>query len=360
MSYRITISGYYGFGNIGDEAVLAGIIETFRRLSIPVRFTVLSGNPSYTLIQHPGVSAANRFSVGEVFKAIRNSDLVLSGGGSLIQDVTSAMSPYYYLFVLHLARILRRKTMVYAQGIGPLIRESTKRAVARAFNRTDVITVRDPDSKTFLENIGVTKPIALSADPSFLLVPDVRSADRLLAEHGLNGENLLGISLRPWPGRDRWLPVIAEGVRVAAGKLGLTCLSVPMHPGRDAQLLRKYPEVRELIVEKSEIAKGLFARCNIVVGMRLHSLMFAAGAGVPFVPLVYDPKVQSFAKMSGVDLALHIEDLSPNLIKRSILDAWSMRSCLGADLARRASVYAELALDTGRLAQRLLAGEVEQ
>ncbi|MDH7600970.1 MAG: polysaccharide pyruvyl transferase CsaB [Armatimonadota bacterium] len=357
MAYRIVVSGYYGFGNLGDEAVLAGIVETFRRLGVPAHFTVLSGSPAITVAQHPSVSAVNRFSIVEVFRAIRNSDLVISGGGSLLQDVTSAISPYYYLSVLRLARMLRRKTMIYAQGVGPLLRGSTRRAVARTFNRTDAITVRDPDSKALLESIGVCRPIVLSADPSFLVIPDVHTADRILIEQGPNTKDILGVSLRPWVRVEEWLPAVAEGVRLAARKLNLTCVSIPLHPAKDAYLLQDYPDFREVTVESPQVAKGLIARCKIIVGMRLHSLMFSASTGVPFVPIDYDPKVRSFAQMSGIDFALSVKELSSDLVRQAIFSTWSARGRLSADLARKAGEQAELALESGRLATRLLVGE---
>ena len=94
------------------------------------------------------------------------------------------MSVRYYLFVIRLARFFGRKTMIYAQGVGPLIRKSTRRAVARTLNAVNLITVRDPDSKALLESIGVNRvPIHLSADPSFWVEPDLDAADRLLAEY---------------------------------------------------------------------------------------------------------------------------------------------------------------------------------
>jgi hypothetical protein len=46
---------------------------------------------------------------------------------------------------------------------------------------------------------------------------------------------------------------------------------------------------------------GVLAGCDLVVGMRLHSLVFAASAGVPVVGLVYDPKVASLMTRLGVE-----------------------------------------------------------
>lgn len=357
-AHRIVISGYYGFGNVGDESVLAGIIATFRRLNIDAHLTVLSANPSLTVIEHPGVEAANRHSLFEVFRVIRRSDLVISGGGSLLQDVTSMLSLHYYLGILRLARLLRRKTMVYAQGVGPLIRQSSRKAVARALNRTDVISVRDPDSKTLLEEIGVTRPVHLSADPSFLVGLDAVGADRLIAERGLLNKQLLGVSLRKWPGYKGWLPKVVEGIKHASQELGATCVYISMQPSEDAQLASAFGEIVQLSSSNPRVVKGLIARCSLVVGMRLHSLMFSASVGVPFVPLVYDPKVRSFAVMSGINDPLSVCDVTPQRLKSLILDAYSKRAELGAGLARYSSTCIDLALESGKLARGILKNEI--
>ncbi|MGQ9456269.1 MAG: polysaccharide pyruvyl transferase CsaB [Armatimonadota bacterium] len=356
--HRIVVSGYYGFGNVGDESVLAGIAATFRRLSLDVCLTVLSADPSLTVVEHQGVKAVNRYSFFDVFRVIRRSELVISGGGSLLQDVTSMLSLHYYLNILRLARLLGRKTMVYAQGVGPLIRQSSRKAVARALNRTDVISVRDPDSKTLLEEIGMTKPVYLSADPSFLVGLDAIGADRFIAEHGLLDKQLLGISLREWRGSKEWLPKVVEGIKRASAELGATCVYVSMHPSEDAKLASAFGKIVQLNSRDPRLVKGLIARCSLIVGMRLHSLMFSASVGVPFVPLVYDPKVRSFAVMSGVNDPPSVYDVTPQKLKSLILDAYSKRAELGAGLARYSSVCIDLALESGKLAWGVLKNEI--
>ena len=351
----IVISGYYGFGNTGDEAVLAGILATFRRLQIDAEFTVLSADPERTKREHPGVDAVHRMKPAQAIRAMGRADLVISGGGSLFQDVTSAISPYYYLSVLRLARLLRRKTMVYAQGVGPLIRPGASRAVARAMNRTDAITVRDADSKSLLESIGVTQPIHLSADPSFAVEPDLEAAGRLLEAHGIGGRELIGVSLRPWPKGAGWLDEAAEGIRQACERLGTTAALIPMQEPEDIDACGA---VKGGIMLASggrpRLVKGLVARCALVVGMRLHSLIFAASEGAPFVPIVYDPKVASFAAATGQGPGLEVESLSAGALRDAITGAWERRAEQAAVLAGKARELSELALESARLARDLI------
>ncbi len=326
MSKRIVISGYYGFNNTGDEAVLRGMLAALRQAGVDAKITVLSADPSGTLSAHPVDSAVHRYSPLQVIKAIRSADLVISGGGSLLQDVTSARSLQYYLLILRLARILRRKIMIFAQGIGPLISESSRKSVAAVLNNVDYITVRDRDSLELLRSIGVTRPtVDLTADPALLVEPDLATAEELLARMELTDRPIIGVALRPWEKAGEWFRPAAEGIRTAAREIGASILVIPMQLPGDADIWT--PEPGEFVAQTQmdvSAVKGLVSRCGLLVGMRLHSLIFAAGEEVPFVALDYDPKVASFADITGqprVDIA----SLDAGELSSIIIDAWSGR-----------------------------------
>ena len=168
---RLLLSGYYGYGNAGDEAVLAGLVAGFRavRPAEDLELVALSGSPAETEAAH-GIAAADRYKPGALLREIRRADLFLSGGGSLLQDVTSAHGIFYYLGVVRMAQAMGRKTMFIAQGIGPLKRARSRRLVRSVANRLNAVTVRDPGSADLLREIGVTRPpIEVTADPALLL-----------------------------------------------------------------------------------------------------------------------------------------------------------------------------------------------
>ena len=96
---KILISGYYGFANAGDEAMLTAIIESLRQVEKNVELTVLSGNPEDTAAKHQ-VCSVYRFNPLGIIRAMKDSELIISGGGSLLQDVTSKRSLLYYLLSL--------------------------------------------------------------------------------------------------------------------------------------------------------------------------------------------------------------------------------------------------------------------
>ncbi len=171
---NIVLSGYYGFNNVGDEAVLAGLIQAFRDhpngREGKLRITVLSADPSATEREHgPGVAAFDRRSIGAVRRSIADCDLFASGGGSLLQDVTSAHSIFYYLGVVRAAQMMGKKTMLIAQGIGPLRLARSRKLTAAVASRCQAITVRDAASAALMRSIGVTIDPVVTADPALLL-----------------------------------------------------------------------------------------------------------------------------------------------------------------------------------------------
>jgi len=319
---RIVISGYYGSGNIGDEAVLAGILAGLNQVGADAQVTVISADPARTVREHPGVKAVGRIALCSITRAILSADLLISGGGSLFQDATSARSAYYYLVILRLAQILRRKTMIYAQGIGPLRRAHIRVAVANALGKADAITVRDRDSALLLQQMGVYRQAVVCADPSFLVDPDLDAADRIIRDAGLSGLEIAGVSLRCWPGYSGWLARAAKVIIETCREIGVTPVFVPMQEPEDAAFGDGAPSLSH--GGDPRVAKGLIARCSLVVGMRLHSLIFAAGAGVPFVPIAYDPKVASFASEMGI-AAVKIGDRDFDVLAQTIREAWRNR-----------------------------------
>ena len=167
MTKKIVISGYYGFDNLGDEAILYSIINLLQENRSKIEITVLSQSPAVTS-QRYGVQSVQRTNLTAIIKLLKKSDVFLSGGGSLLQDVSSFRSVFYYLALVFLADILGNKTIFYAQGIGPLNKDISRMLLKLIGNRTDLITVRDPNSVKLLEEIGIRpKLITETVDPVY-------------------------------------------------------------------------------------------------------------------------------------------------------------------------------------------------
>ncbi len=315
--YRVAVSGYYGCGNAGDEAVLAGIRASFaRQAGDRVRLLVLSQNPTATTALH-SLPAVERMSLASLRATLRQSDLLLSGGGSLLQDTTSMRSLLYYLWVVRLAYSHRVPVMFYAQGMGPFRRPLARALVRMAANRADYITVRDEPSLRLLESLGVRRtPMEQTADPAFALSPaPAEAVDALFrAENLPTDEPLLGVALRPWGGvGESPLDSYAVLLNELRRRTGQRVVLLPMQVPGDVTFAETvaaltgdpsaFPVVRNAY--PPDVLLGLVARMQAVVAMRLHTLIFAARVAVPPFALSYDPKVENL--MRGLDLADSLE-----------------------------------------------------
>lgn len=349
---RVLLSGYYGFANAGDEAVLAGLILSLRAADPQVEITVLSINPRGTEAMH-GVRAVHRTRPQELLPALARTDLLLSGGGSLLQDVTSAHGIFYYLGVVRLARMLGKRTMFGAQGVGPLGRPRSRRLVASVAGRLDAVTVRDPQSADLLREIGVSRPpIEVAADPALLLGPDTFLPPR---------SGTFGVALRAWHGQESLAKQVADACQNALPQA--RAIVFPMQPQTDlgigeqfASFCHQQEQVRLALLGGDLVMLGReIGACEMMVGMRLHALILAAAYGVPSVALSYDPKVAAFMAQSGQqdavwDLAGGDNGGLPALLSR----CWTRRAERAARLRERLPALRALAGRTGEVAVSLL------
>lgn len=361
---RIVVSGYYGCGNLGDEAVLAGILLSFRLRfpAQPVEFTVLSANPEDTVRLH-GVRALPRMSPSALRHALRRCHLFISGGGSLFQDATSLRSLLYYAAIAHYACRLGRPVMLYAQGIGPLRRGISRRIVRGVANRAAVVTVRDEASRTLLREIGVERPVEVTADPAFVL--PIEDADPLMWEFGLEEGNLLGFALRPW--RAQRLPIsgLVRMIETASLRSSGRAVLLPLQHPDDLELAERIAAastvpavvIRRRLAPREGVA--LVARMQALAAMRLHALIFGAMGGVPSLALAYDPKVEAMAQrlgQSGRCIPLHAfdADAAGRLLAEAAGQHEDLRRALldrSAELAREAVRNADLAMQAASAAQ---------
>lgn len=361
--YRVVLSGYYGFGNAGDEAILTSVVGALRREVPEVQITVLSAKPWQTASAH-GVRAVNRFNPFQVAGSIARGDLLLSGGGGLLQDVTSVRSLLYYLGVICTALLLGKPVMLYANGLGP-IRTAAGRLLTRAvLNRVDLITLRDARSREELEGIGVRRPpVFVTADPALLLAPAERDrVEEILAAEGIRsqGRRLAGISVRRWGEPAGFLDVVARAADHVADAYGLLVILVPMQFPEDYEIctrirdrMRSEAHVLAHNYEAAELL-ALFSRFEIVLAMRLHALIFCVLQGVPLVGIAYDPKVESFLHDLGQPAIGAADCLSLELLKAGVDRAWVGRAAMREELGKLRARLQGLARKNAELAAALL------
>jgi len=314
---KIMISGYYGFNNTGDEAILKSMVGAFKEKVPQIKITVLSQSPLQTS-QVYKVKAINRLHLIDILRCLRNTDLFISGGGGLLQDSTGkGWSILYYLGLILVAKIVKVSVMIYAQGIGPVNKQINKKLVKWILNKVDLITVRDNPSKELLENLGVLKPsIYVNSDPVFLLKK--KNLNNVIDSHPfiqqlINSDDrpLIGVSVREYKGNGLDSKrIFAQVADYLIEKYKAKIIFFPFKFDEDVHiseeilsLMRNKAEVLKIKLEPEELLSVL-SRLFLVVGVRLHSIIFSSMANIPFIAFNYDPKVKYFVEDLGLSEVL--------------------------------------------------------
>ncbi len=324
----VLICGAYGKHNGGDNAILSAIVSQLRELDPDLPICALSRRPRETA-RSAGIRSIFIFNLWKSARYLRTTRLYLSGGGTLMQDATSTRSLLFYLLSLRQAKRAGCRTMLYGCGIGPLLRERNRRRVGRTLNScAEVIAVRDRYSEDFLRFLGVSLPlIRLTADPALRITPP-EADEAWLRTCGLEpGKRYALIALRPWDGFAAHIDDFAAAADHLYTAHGCIPVLYALEPERDEPALQSvaarirvpYLSLRSGGYDLRELA--LVGRMSVVLSMRLHALVFAAGQNVPLVGVVYDPKVSSFLDYLGCGGYLSLHDVSTDTLFRLIDEA---------------------------------------
>lgn len=366
----VLISGYYGFGNAGDDSLLSAIIDEISKNDPELSFAVLAKNHRKAEKRF-GVKCVERFNPFAVFAAMCHAKLFISGGGNLLQNGTSNKSLAYYLATLKMARILKKKTMLYANGIGPLYGEKAKKFTASTVSKCELVTLREPDSSEFLRELAPEMESAvLSADPALLLKPATDNRiDFILDKHSIpKDKRYIIVSMRTVLNKkegftetewDDFAKQFAAELGEICSAKGLYPLFIPMQVTLDSGVCRKVCELcgRGSFVSGLSVSEliALMSRSELVCGMRLHSLIYAMACSVPFIALSYDRKVRAFAEYAEMPYVIDAPEgwESGTLINavNSIIDN---RQTIIEKEKNKASEFRRLAENDAVLAVKLL------
>jgi polysaccharide pyruvyl transferase CsaB len=315
---RALLSGYYGKGNGGDEALLATLLQMLPSHVVPV---VLSGDPQQTQT-HYNVEACDRMAILPVLQALRSCDALIWGGGSLIQDATSAASPLYYAGMMALAQKMGLRTIAWAQGIGPLKRPVTRWLARQTFGGCTQVSVRDRASEAMLADWQI--PCLLAPDPVWALeakpvpglwdLPAPRVAVTLRSHPQLTQTRLANLTR-----------ALIDFQKATQSFI----LLLPFHQNQDLEIAEIIqPQLKDVSqvmrLEEPQLLKGVFRGVEMAIGMRLHSLIMAAAEGCRCFALSYDPKINRLMEdldIPGWDL-LNLPD-DPNLISQTWIEHYA-------------------------------------
>ena len=354
--YGAVICGAYGKGNAGDDAILVCMIRQLRQQDPDLPITVMTRQPRQTAML-TGVSTVHIFNTLAAGRVMKKSQLYISGGGSLIQNVTSNRSLSYYLYSIRQAKKAGCQVMMYGCGIGPVNGEKYQAQAARVLEENvDLIALRDPESLETLRAFGVEEPqVHLTADPALLMEGDDAAAGRYLAKNGLNPDGQYSLFvLRPWDGTQEKLAAICAAADYGWEKYGLAPLFYTLEPSRDAEITRtaagmvKAPCHVLPPVDDGAALCGLMGRMGLVVSMRLHALVFACAQQTRVAAISYDPKVSGFMSYLGSDCYVELDRLTEQELK-AMLDR-----AMAQDTPHQVGHLKALANENGILAGELL------
>ncbi|OGC07757.1 polysaccharide pyruvyl transferase CsaB [candidate division WOR-1 bacterium RIFOXYD2_FULL_36_8] len=292
---KLAISGYYGYGNAGDEAILAAIKQGFKNHQISV------------------LDAHNRLNL----KAISNSDVLISGGGGLLQDATSTRSLLYYTSLIWAAKVFfGKKVIVFAQSIGPIKKKVNIKLIKSTLNLADIITLRDKNSYDFVKSLKLKRPkIIMTADPTFIFdkeeANNIKKNTKITKQKNKTKKQKTSLTIAICPRRFKDMPSnfeqkFADICDNLVKKLKAKIIFIPFHQRDD---IHSCVNIMHKMKQKSEL-KGdhdnfegimkIISQVDLVIGTRLHSLIFATNHLVPAIGITYDPKVSSFMEEANL------------------------------------------------------------
>lgn len=359
---KVLISGYYGFDNSGDDAILKAIVKDFKDSSKDIEITALSSDPDSTR-QNYGIRAVNRFNLLQIIRAMYSTDLFISGGGSLLQDITSTRSIIYYISLIYLAKLFNKPVMVYANGIGPINKRYNRLLTRKVLDRVDVITLRDFNSRKTLKEIGVTnKNVYVTSDPVFTLKPASQTrVNNILEYEGIPADKpLVGISVRKWKGAPDLEVTVSKTIDYLTSHYQLNILLIPMHFPDDLKISTRIMELSRgncyIISNKYTVEElmGIISRLELIIAMRLHSLIYAATQAVPMVGLVYDPKVEGFLDLLGLNTKCDVPNLELVDLCTVVDRVWNNRKQIKSGLIEIRDNLEQKALENVKMALNLL------
>ncbi|MFA6693927.1 MAG: polysaccharide pyruvyl transferase CsaB [Bacillota bacterium] len=277
---RILLFGYFGYGNFGDELLIASIKENLPDHNL----TVISGNPKETEDLHQIKAISRR----QFWHDLGSFDLLLVGGGGVLQNITSNRSLFYYLAAIKRAQSLGVDVYLMAQGLGPFKKNLCYPLINRGIRSLKglELTVRDEESLKIANQFGLEADLVADLALSYTNYPKRQKSD--------SSKKVIGVSVKEGFVLEtcKWLQSFGNQVQIRLFAFHKedhgVCLEVE-HLLQNAHTIKmeKFSDLQ------------YFSDIDFLWGMRLHALVVAAAMGIPAIGISYDPKVESSCSEVG-------------------------------------------------------------
>jgi len=342
MSTQLLLGGYFGCGNLGDDAILLGFLQLISNEGFDV--TVMAGSPEDTHRNY-GVRTIPRKDAAAYKAALAQCEALVLPGGSIFQDASSTRSVLYYQQLVSAAKKANKRVVMLGQGVGPLTSFVGKRLASSAFRAADAIAVRDPDSVNLIRQLGIPGSPTLTGDLAFLLPKPV--ADEDVQNFQVGGMRSIGIAPRPFgKSSGATVALYADLCRALFARQMMPVL-IEMDAAHDGPLILeiekacrgKVPSLRRLATPMQ--LQSRMMRLDAVVAVRLHAGILAAALGVPPYLVGYDPKVTALAKQLDVPCAPSPDRLTAERLTDGLVEFLKQRDAIATRLPARVAPLAE-------------------
>ncbi|MBE6686327.1 MAG: polysaccharide pyruvyl transferase CsaB [Ruminococcaceae bacterium] len=318
--YDIILSGYYGFGNFGDDLVLMLLIERLKKENPYLEILALTKDPHKSQRIY-NVNCKNRYNFKDVLSAIKHSNNYINGGGTLLTDVTSKRSLDYYCSMLRYAKKKGLNTMLLGSGIGPFNGEQSKKKAKQALECTDIIALRDTNSLEIIKGFDLKNKIYSTADMAFLLSSDseaTRLTKNILRKNNLKKDNYFVVSLREWKyNAPDFESAVAAACDYIAKKHNIIPVFIPVQPEKDLSISRQTASIMEteaVIIDRPmesiNILPEIISGSRFSLSMRLHPIICSFVYSKPVIALSYDTKVSGFVEENNAGLCIDVSEIT--------------------------------------------------
>jgi polysaccharide pyruvyl transferase WcaK-like protein len=364
---RVLCAGVpFGANNIGDEAIIAGIVRMIRQGSPQAEITVASGDPK--TMQHTlkvktcppfgfvGVAANGP----HVERVISEHDLLIWSGATGLSDY-----PEIPLGLLQIAQRFQKRTAILCVGMNDELnphlyqvrsrwrpaydfmrratfggidlassleshrKSKTYRRMREVLPRTDLIVVRDPETEAALRRVGVQAEIVVGTDAALGLSPSpldkITLLDTTRRALSASGTPRVGLCLSAQdPPKN--LPVIISVLDRVVADTNAAVFGIPINFVTDAQLMKNIRDrfkAREKVfvvegVTDPEETASVLGRMDVIVSSRLHGLILGSLSDVPLVGIRRGSKIDTYLRPYGLCPAGSFQDLEAGELERQI------------------------------------------
>jgi len=370
---NIHIGGvFYGAHNVGDEAILTSIINSFSGKN---NISVSTYDNEWLKVKYPFVvtrSINNCFSkpfYGFYISPRKNpiraflnlkrekefyfkKNLYICGGATILSDC-----PWYSLRTVDVALKVGIKTILFGVGMAEIQDKSAIPFIHKVCNKLDDVYVRDIFVKRRLENIGVeAKKIKICYDPALILNP----SENFKVEKYLNNEQIekyynhyinIGVTLSGERDVINRTPIndIKKIIKFLIKKYNANIFLVPTNTrkGMDIDLMKNLLSNDNItLIEEEFSPEDLIAfmkNFSFVISSRLHMNILSSIVGTPSIGLVRNSKIIDFANLLGLKY-FNIENLNIQDLEKYCEELIDKNSNLRKKILRKVNKMHEIHL----------------